>query len=177
MIYPYHLVLGAYIYLLIYSWPCHSRSPTRWVVGRTWGDELEEKLMVCIDVRSCVSACSIIAALVVTQSACGSTDAPSAPSVSTERSSAGEPAPSPSPAPAPAPAPTPSPTPAPAPAQVSVSGSVRDALNGGNVGWGMIERFQEGNPSGEKRSQSPGGNCYKCSWSNDRPKTETSRFR
>ena len=122
--------------------------------------------MISIDVRSCACVCAVIAALVVTQSACGSTDAPSAPSVSTE-SSAGEPAPSPSPAPSPAPTPAPSPTPAPAPAQVSVAGSVRDALNGGKVGWGMIERFQEGNPSGEKLYQSPGGNCYKCSWSND----------
>jgi hypothetical protein len=31
----------------------------------------------------------------------------------------------------------------------------------------MIERFQVENPSGEKLSQSPAGNCYKCSWSND----------
>jgi hypothetical protein len=48
-----------------------------------------------------------------------------------------------------------------------VTGTVRDALNGSKVGWGMIERFQQGNPSGEKLYQSPGGNCDKCSWSND----------
>jgi hypothetical protein len=43
--------------------------------------------MIFIDVRSCASGCAVIAALVMTQSACGSTDAPSAPSVSTELSS------------------------------------------------------------------------------------------
>jgi hypothetical protein len=31
----------------------------------------------------------------------------------------------------------------------------------------MIERVQVENPSGEKLSQSPAGNCSKCSWSND----------
>ena len=127
--------------------------------------------MRCINVRSLASACAVIAVFAVTQSACGSTDAPSAPSVSTELSSA-DPAPSPSPVPSPSPAPTPAPT----PTQVTVSGSVRDALNGGKVGWGMIERFQEGNPSGEKLSQSPAGNCYKCSWSNDTAQNGTFTF-
>ena len=31
----------------------------------------------------------------------------------------------------------------------------------------MIERYQQGHPSGEKLSQSPAGNCYKCAWSNN----------
>jgi len=111
---------------------------------------------------------ALVCAAVFIQCACGSST-PAAPSAGSQLSTTSDPTPvpSPSPSPTPTPAPIPAPSPSPTLVQISITGSVKDALNGGNVRWGMIERYQERNPTGEKRYQSPAGNCPNCPWEND----------
>src|SRR5262245_44136474 len=78
------------------------------------------------------------------------TDGPTAPA---SPSPSPTPAPAPSPTPQPSPSPAPAPSPAPSPSEVTITGTVRDGLNGDKVSWGMIERYQEVNPAGEKLYQ------------------------
>jgi hypothetical protein len=52
---------------------------------------------------------------------------------------------------------------------VEVTGTVRDALNGELLSFGMIQRYQLGNPAGDTVYQAPGGYCPYCRWSNGPP--------